>query len=421
MSLMVGRLSVLAEVATVAWSGDQLELGFEISPEDTGGDVDKARFMAQQVTALKNDQESIIPVVWDDDDTMDGFYEVLDVVVTPRPLYLVNGISDCVVSLRRVGGGYAVAPVEILQLTPGRTTDHTNSDTNSTRYAAFASDVDYEAGASPFGIGTASSADGDLRVILAHTLPSASTLYVHRYFARPARHYWGAATMEVLWNGSWYPVVGRQIPSGVERWRLSNGIIRATLSGSTVGDLVFEKWDGSTWDTAGTMQRGYENSGFTHGFFFGAENVDSTVQYVNPIVLRNDPFGVVVRVPQFAGRNETYRIQPGRWDIEIALDIRLDGSTLAQAVSFGDPADALSTFSSSYGIIRTTPSDSHRWFVGCDKDVTEDLTNGYIYLDTAAAVMNICAGIAGTASNDADRSISAFLTGSTLRTQVVAR
>lgn len=419
MGMTIGRADISRCVRDLQFAGDRLTVAGQFE----GSSVTAAKALRQQLLGLVDNQdEPVIPVTSDLDDELDGFYRVLSVSASPerrrgyRETGATAGRHDFSVQLERVTGGFAVAPVEIVQLTPGRVTDHTNSDTNSTRYGALAADRDTES-QSPFFFGTASSADGDLLILQANTLPDASTLYVHRCFARPERYYWGAATLEVLRDGNWWPVVGRQLPSGVERWRLSNGIVRATLSGSTVGDLVFERWDGSTWDTAGTAQRGYENSGFTQQFFFGAENVDGTVQYLDVVVLRNDPFGVVVRVPQFGG-SETYRIQPGRWDIEIALDVQ---DAQVQAVSFGDPADALSTFSSSYGIIRTTPSDSHRWFVGCDKDVIEDTTNGYIYLNTAAAVMNICAGIAGTAATDADRSISAFLTGSTLRSQVVAR
>lgn len=422
MTFTLGRASLAAGPAVIRHSGDTVEWDFDIDSDTTSGDLVHAQVLRQQLLGLVgNDDEPVVPVTWSDDSDFDGFYRVLAVTIDPVTTYLDHGLMRCNVRLERISGGFAVAPVEITLLAPGRETDHTNANTSSTPFGAFASDSDYLL-PSPFGSGTAvESADGDTLRFFANTIPAVG-VYTIRYFARPARHYWGAATLEVLRDGTWYAVVGRQLPSGVERWRLSNGQIRVSLSGTSTGDLVFERWRtaSSAWQEVGTLQRGTHSSGFSQTAYFGAMTIDSVLTYTEPVVLRNDPHGVVVRSYQEAGRSETFRIQPGRESIDMTLH---NFSAQDHALSFGETATVLSTFSTSYGIRRSsTDANGNAWFVACAHDVTEDTTNGYIHLDTNAADMHAIAGVTDSSiASKSDREISAYLTGHTMRSQVIVR
>lgn len=424
MTFTIGRASFGCGPYGLRHAGDRLSFGLNIDGQSTGGDLDAAKALRQQLLGMdRNADEPVVPLTWSGDADLDGFYRVLDVQVDPFDTYLDAGQMQCRLGLERVGGGFARAAMETLILAPGRTTDHTNAHEDNSYLVGVPHDLDYvEPGptdaewVSTFQ-SPVESADGDLLLLARNASLPAATSYVFRTYARPDRHYRGAATIEVLRDGVWFVVVGRQLPAGTTRWRISNGLFRLSMS-TTIGRATCEIYDPDTndYETIGDLRRLI----ITSEVDFGTVDLNGTA-YVDPVILRNDPTTVVVRVPKASGGYETFRLQSGRWAVDIEIVHYADA---ALSLRFGETGTALSTFSTSYGIVRSSnDSNGNRWFIGCASDVTEDTTNGGITLSVNASQMLAVVGGYGTTTlrPDADASISVFLLGHSLSQRVVAR
>ena len=103
--------------------------------------------------------------------------------------------------------------------------------------------------------------------------------------------YDGAAKIEVdvTGSGDWYTVVGTEIRPLPTRWRLGNGLVRATWDTTNFG-LAVEVYDSSVWEELGTIT--------TSNYFLFT---DASSSYIDsdPVaveVLRNDPLACTLRL-----------------------------------------------------------------------------------------------------------------------------
>lgn len=212
MTFQIGRASLATHPFQLSHAGDLLTFGIDVAPAS----VTEAKAIRQQLTGLV--EGDVIPVTWSDDSDIDGFYRVISAQVNPVEQYLNSGFMRAVLTLQRVGGGYANALIELLSVF--------TEDT----------DVAYGAGSGPFNVVavpgsalglTVESLDVGGDVAYVQAITSADGSRVAAYRVPPSAFYEGAATIEMRSGGVWYPVVGRQIPDvAVEDLRLTNGILR---------------------------------------------------------------------------------------------------------------------------------------------------------------------------------------------------
>lgn len=331
MTLTIGRVSVAAPTG-IAHSGDRLSLTFDILPATLA----EAKVRRQQVLGLAdNPDEPVVPVTWSDDSDYDGYYHVASASVSPTITYLTGRLLRCSVELERIGGGYAKPMIEVAVAAAVRSNQQSVTTLNPPAASGWlvtgfpvgngeagntASLFTLAGYGSPLGTAT-----GNLQTATIASLTNA-TSDVLWYYSQPADFYDGAAMIEVSRdNGStWYPVVGRQIPSGVTLyWRISNGLVRVSPSFDDVnvrGELLVEVWSGSAWESMPTMRRRFDSSGSTIGHFgFLDPTSNATYQYTDPVILANGADQVALQIPQANGRTETYTLRRGVPFVDLTL------------------------------------------------------------------------------------------------------
>lgn len=315
MTLTIGRASGLRPTRASPVLGDRIDIEGTI----VATNLAELKARRQQLIGLmRNPDEEIVPIVWSSDSTYDGFYRINSVRVqhvgaTSSP------VARFSVSAQRIGG-YANPWFEVTTQSITRTNGHGFATPTTIIATGPAQPVSSDnvvdlypdlggATSSP----TRLTSDGfELRCFRDLTPQSLTTF---RYVARPEWFYKGAATLEVQYSGSstWYPVVGDQhydhgalLPGGapISAWRISNGIIRMT---STTGfgsgaSGTFEIWD----NVAGA----WESSSFSWSGAGGPGNLGPRALIKAPVILRNSPEQVIVRV-QSSRVSETWSIQRG--------------------------------------------------------------------------------------------------------------
>lgn len=297
MSLTVGRAQ-LGDVAIVKSSGDQLDVQVDLD----AGSGDEMKAIRQQLVGLAaNPDEEVVPVVWSEDSDVDGFYTVRSVTVPSTPVMLDAGfIPDLQVSLQRVAGGYANPTFEVYATNVSRTNAHGVTGTPLLAVPGDGTSLTFDLTGFTY-LGTWDSrptADGVEMFVTSGGDPNGKA---YRFDVEPADFYKGCCSIELEYGGSWYPVVGRQIPHAT-RFRISNQIVRFT-SGDASNEATFEVWDGASWvsqevsfyDNAlgGTVHRMGRHSPGMVGWTATARDIPVTV-------LRNSPEHVTIRQSTFS-------------------------------------------------------------------------------------------------------------------------
>jgi hypothetical protein len=281
--MTIGRASLSTDPRNISQSGDQLTFTIDINP----GTLAEAKAIRQQLLGLTTGE--VIPVTWSGDSDFDGFYKVVDVLVTPdQANFLSSGFMRSVVSLSRIRGGYGVATAELVSRRTTDATVETLSPGHSQWVPAAAT------AGTPWGSASNKvTPDGEMRAIGSWTATGAQ---IASYRIAPADFYIGAATIEVYNGSEWVPVVGRQVPlgSGLEGVRLNNGVIRVGFDAQSGGDprTTISRYNGSGYDVLHEWE-------WTSG---GAATVVTPDD--EPYITRNDVEAVSLLVP-FARNGNT--------------------------------------------------------------------------------------------------------------------
>lgn len=366
MTLTIGRLSV-EEVATWQQSGD----GISISGVLNASTVEGAKVMRQQLSGyVDNPDEPVIPVTWDADDTVDGYYRVTGASVDTVPASLTAGWFRFSLSLQRVAG-YASPLIENLITGAVRTNSHAIT-------TAALSCVGTPSSAVVFHDTSSSAITGGSRTSETGAVTcTASADHERRqsFQILPADYYDGAAVIEVAGE----TVVGHQVPAELSDWRITNGLVRVIL-GATGFEV--QCYDGAQWDTARVLGVSPDPS---------SAPVTITSPLLAPlVVLRNSPECVSVRltvevtsisVPAGEGFDGVVDLTLRRGDRMIRGHVAGTYPLTWGLLDVGVNAATALT-----GGIRRTSNDGggNRWVFATPATMTNDLANGATELTVAA-------------------------------------
>jgi|GEM_PF-2978364 len=316
MKLIVGRFGVdlqSGEVQSVSDDGTTLTIGGVTAYADRAG----AEMLRQQLTGYVNSpDEPVVPVVWEEQPELTGFYRVSGVTVEEAEGTAWEGLWDFSVSLVRVTG-YAAPLIELRQLGARRPSSSSKPGVASyavpaaARSVSFFSEEDqswYTSAWAPDNV-VRSGQSGD---VIYYGWPNWSGNLVVQYFIDPERYYDGAATL--LMGDDLSPVVGRQVRNQPSKWRLSNGLYEI---------------ESGPGDGLSLRQRMWLNGEWTPWvpFNFVVLEADATTAHPIPAahsitVLRNSPTEVAIRLETVTPENIAYSLYATKVDVVVRRGAR---------------------------------------------------------------------------------------------------
>lgn len=376
MSFTVGRASFDNNPSGISHSGDLVQFDVDILPSTLA----EAKVLRQQVLGLANNpDEPVVPVTWSADSDYDGFYRVLSVDVDPVQSYLSNNLMRARLSLERVGG-YSAALATLRWIATSRVVASSEQAVvwipaayNWQEIRSSSSTRTAESGAvAGFDVTTGGATHDE----------SAD------FSMAAADWYTGAAVVEQLVGGSWYTIIGEQVPElSPEAIRLNNGLMRMTWQ--LDGDIVAEAYNGSTWDAI---------DDFT--LIVGS---DVVVPAGAPAILRNTPERCTIRYSANNGTEADYArivtVSLTRGNLFTAWTYRPVGTS-----SFGAKSTTAATALApgSDNISRTSADgNGNKWVVASEDTNALDTTNGRIsFLDIASVTLGFGIATADTSLDD---------------------
>lgn len=238
-------------------------------------------------------EPQIVPVVWSEDSSVDGYYVVRSASFTPSTLSAIEGSGSWQIELQRFGGG-SVPQCEVYGKHAARTNSHSittttlNGSTDYRRVGVPAAAVDFWSGAQSTAL-TRTSATGALSMWYLGNYPLART---STYTVGAADFYDGACELRTTYGSATSQLVtGLYCPPAFDGMVLSNGLVRAFLHPSVDTAFEVEVFDGSQWeDLAGGVGWRVEHDyggGSTHSWDLSA----ATVQ-----IIENTPVRVTIRL-----------------------------------------------------------------------------------------------------------------------------
>lgn len=263
--------------------------------------------MVEMLTGMPSIDEPVIPVVYDEQDELNGFYVVENVDVTLAPDSIDNGHFEWSVDLREVPDR-AHPAIESMLIGGFRPNDRSivAADADAWHVVPDAT-LDYSLSSSP-DVGAVLSVTTETgQVRLANIYDQSGVRrQIATWSVPPEDYYVGAAVLEQKLGGTWYPVTGREIAATATAWRITNGYVRLTSVEGDATRLDLEAWS-TTWRTSRTFQM----------------EVDALVPFADPelrlmstAVVRNAPEEVILRtVWTFGDGNSTMAPQ--------VIDLRL--------------------------------------------------------------------------------------------------
>lgn len=380
MSLTIGR-ATLADPDDVKVSGDQVTLELELD----AGNVAEMKAIRQQVSGLVgNPDEDVFPLTWSEDPSFDGFYRVTGVNLGSSPLMLTNAyLPPGSVALQRVGG-YSNPTFECVRSTPvTRTNAHSFTGTSlivvpgtGTSYTFDVPDYSFAA------YDTRASADGVTLNV------STSTYNWYRFDVAPDEFYSACCKIEIEYDGTWYPVVGQQIPRST-RFRIGNELVRFT-SGDSTDEATFEMWNGSSWSSFEvSFYDSSSNKRKIGRYTPGMDGWSTTARDIPVTIVRNGPEQVAVRMATW---DDQVTFSLGRGDLHMTIHWSTRGSAdWVGNVSYGLAMTTNTAGTSRTGGIEINAGTYRPLFIMAEAR-TADTTNGRIQASSGASFGTMCIG-----------------------------
>lgn len=292
MSLTVGRFGVdvrSGEVQAVDSSGDT----WSVSGTTAYADAEEAVTLRQQLLGyVGSPDEAFVPIVWDEQPEMDGYYRVTGASFKARPGTWRSGVADFSVDIERVQG-YAAPLIETVIVGALRTSTLALA---TRRWIGMAPESRSYAEISDAGVLSYRAPDetrqidgnGSLNIFKL----DATTRIIQSYI-NPRSFYGGAATLRM--GSTDRVVVGRQIVNEPRVWTLSNGMFEFRGDQGPSGpvqppNFQMRGWDNDAglWSPWVTMSLFAPPTAAGSGFRVGAFHTIS--------VLSNSPEEVVIRL-----------------------------------------------------------------------------------------------------------------------------
>ncbi len=328
--------------------------------------------MRQQLLGLLGPDEPIVPVVWADDPTMNGYYRVVDMQVGTTQFTLTTGLLPWQARLER----FSAYPMVEMQLRGGARTGKPGPVTATGFHATPVSwqGVDYNTGSAQTPVARTTFGAGNVEVV---SSTSSSTLNLVTAGVDPSDYYDAAAFITA--NG--YTAVGRDIPNATTSWGIGNKLIRFGNSSGAGNDLVMwvAKNDGSAelgpfglyWSIDGPVK-----------------TRTGTLRSVK--ALRNSPEECVLRLAYNYTTLPTSYLGSLIVDISVRRGSRFATITMSGSLSlqwgfFFETATALTGHRSNYTYRSTGAWADGRAVIGTGQSSTFETVQGGAYLSSAGS------------------------------------
>ena len=217
------------------WSGDTLSLSGTLGDQSTSRTV--SNMLRDQFHGLSARDGEIVPVTFGDTPELDGYYTLRRPQVQSSGASWESGVWDWSCDLERVRSSAQVLQ-EMRLLGAGRTNSHSFTTVRRGWYSPGVSAYGVDDGTGSVNAPTRqyrTGADGAMLVVVdnsAGTLFLSNAAAVARWFVSPTDHYRGQVTVNRSVGGTYYRVVGEQIPAGnTGLWAMGNSLV--TILGST--------------------------------------------------------------------------------------------------------------------------------------------------------------------------------------------
>jgi hypothetical protein len=375
-SLTVGRVGLDVPLTTpTQWNqtGDRVSVAGQLRATTATA----ATVLRQQLAAYAaGDAEDVVPVTWDQDPTVDGYYRVLGAAVGSRPASLFAHFWDFTLELERVADGWRRTAFESVVTSAWGANFAGRPASNAVRWCGLPLEVtDLTRLATTIRYG----ADGNVGIF---EMPTGILV---RWGIAPEDYYRNAATIRVAGQ----TVAGKQVDGDTDPygWTIGNGVMECRLLAATEagvgvrGDLAL-RWRKSTgW-------------GAWKGFRLGINDDVNPAQLsyaVGVRVIRNSPAEVVLRVLSLNGATGTFVLTRHTYDLSIrrgadTLTIVARSAVLPHGwklqrsvVEAAAQVAGLGT----QGAIQAAAADADgfRYVLASPLEYTRDLTNGRIRWD----------------------------------------
>jgi hypothetical protein len=292
--LTIGRCDFRNGVTRQATQrGDSLTLAGRFEPDDPAAAASQALAFRQQIAGLADDQDQrFVPLSSVKRPELDGFYFVdATTVAELATVSEVAGIVDWSASLRRVPGNFAAPSIDVRNVSA--VAPNGQSVTTPERFLhgyptgalaeVYLDDLPAKSQTFTETIHDPSTSYG---FIVSNNATAGVVDVTIQQIADVATFYELGAFIEVRASGgAWYPLIGRQVPTWVDEWRLSNGVVSLRYAGGV--ELFAGIASGQAW----------KERAIQHGEFSGGTFVQlSAAQLPTFSVLRNNVDRVAVRM-----------------------------------------------------------------------------------------------------------------------------
>lgn len=252
--MTIGQVGIDVELAVPEsgrWSGDTLSLSGTVG--DRAATKTTALVLRDQFHGLAQRDGEVLPVTFGDTPELDGYYRIRRPQVSTVGASFESGIFDVSVELERVRSSAQVMQ-EMRLLGAGRTNAHSFTTVRRGWYSPGVSAFGVDDGTGSVNAPTRqyrSGSDGAMLVVVdnsAGTLFLSNIAAVARWFVAAGDHYKGGCTVSRAVGGTYYRVVGEQIPAGFSgSWAIGNTLL--TVLGSTTAGKA--EWSMVWHDGAG--------------------------------------------------------------------------------------------------------------------------------------------------------------------------
>ena len=375
MSMTIGRAAISADpyVGTFTADGDVVSFTSDLGATS----LSMCQALSQQLRGLvDNEDEEVVPFTWSLDSSFDGFYRARSVRVEPESTFIQNGRTRFSIVLERVDD-FNRPEFEAITRLVTRTNSHavTTPSTVAIGMGVASGVVGWPTGVgSPFtSTYNVDTEDGlDTLSIGAQSAPLAT--FSTRFMSTTTAWYRGMAKIEASFGGTYYPLVGQQVPSSVgDNWRLSNGWVRARPD--LAGGLWVESYvDGTGW-VGWRIQLTPVAGALTTDYFATTGGLTFPIR-----ISRNSPEAATIRMIG-AVLTMDLTIRAGDPYIEMAISERNPAGN-----NWGAGLVSAGAGTSGTGWIRANTKVSGRTFqMSCTNTLTFDTVNTRATLTTAAS------------------------------------
>jgi len=360
MTLTIGRAASL-RVKDWRRSGNRSTItGFINAASASEADARRQQLLGM----VDNSAENAFPLTWSVDATVDGYYRV-DGVDVSRVGVERGSRASFAVGVERVDG-YSAPQFEAIVLNQLRTNPHGIVAGDGGVWGFPINSTEYYTGNSSGSISRV-TADGTMKCYYQNaSIPSTN---IGRFYVAPASRYLGSAQIEVSYGGTYYPLVGNEIPAGAT-WRLSNGLVRLTQNGAVA--LNFEPYAAAGWDAATSFTIGGATTSGAASSIFGAR------------VVRNSPEKVVIRLSVlFAGISGPVN------SVDLALQVGsryVEGTVVSvqQSDYYVEPSSATAATALTGGLRSTaTDANGNRFVLASSTAQANNVATGRVKASTS--------------------------------------